>query len=83
MSTVKHVARRIEHELGLSRTVSVRIAKKLNALAGSVGWAIPLEDGAARGMVGRRAATASRLGARPSAARKARRKAPQKKRRTM
>jgi hypothetical protein len=45
MSTLKSVARRIESEVGLSRAVSIRIAKKLNELAKSVEWAIPVGDG--------------------------------------
>ncbi len=38
------VVRRLVREVGLPRTVSTRIAKKLNALAKSVEWANPLPD---------------------------------------
>ncbi|MFQ5802327.1 MAG: HU family DNA-binding protein [Candidatus Methylomirabilales bacterium] len=45
MSTVKDVVKRIEHEVGLSRAASIRIARKLNELAKSVKWATPVGDG--------------------------------------
>lgn len=46
MSTVKSVAQRIYSEVGVSRAASFRIAKRLNELAKSVGWATPVGDGA-------------------------------------
>lgn len=45
MSTVQKVAKRIEREVGLSRSASIRIAHKLNELAKSVDWATPVWDG--------------------------------------
>lgn len=59
--TVKDVARRIEHEVGLPRTLSVRIANKLNRLAKSVGWATHVEGGSPRIVVSGRDAVAGRF----------------------
>jgi hypothetical protein len=53
MSTVKDVAKRIEQEVGLSRTLSVRIANRLNELAKTVPWATPVEDAASRARLAR------------------------------
>ena len=56
MSTLKRVADRIEHEVGLPRATSIRIVKRLNALAKTVRWARPVEDGHwIRGKLGRTA----------------------------
>ena len=54
MSTVRDVAKRIEHDVGLPRAVSVRIANKLNELAKTVPWATPVGDGGPRRKVARR-----------------------------
>lgn len=42
--TLRDVARRISRELGTPKSVSYRIARKLNTLAASVDWAKPIAD---------------------------------------
>lgn len=43
-SRLKHVAFRLQREVGLPRNASARIAKKLNTLARSVSWATPVQE---------------------------------------
>lgn len=47
-AALNRVARRIEREVGLSRTMSRRIAYKLNEMAKRVSWATPVEGAPAR-----------------------------------
>ena len=47
-STLKHVAFRLQREVGLPKNVSARIAKKLNTLARSVSWATPVQEEGAK-----------------------------------
>jgi hypothetical protein len=44
MSDLASVARRLEREVGLPAADAMRIARKLNKLAGSVSWATPVAD---------------------------------------
>lgn len=75
MSTLDRVVTRLVDEVGLPRTVSLRIARKMNALAQRVDWATPLEDGrrGSGGKVSRRSRGFGRL--QSKAARKRSRKA--------
>ena len=43
MNKLKAVVDRLVRETGLSRTVSRRIAHKINSMAGKVNWATPLQ----------------------------------------
>jgi hypothetical protein len=44
MSDLASVARRLEREVGLPRADAMRIARKLNKLAGSVSWATSVTE---------------------------------------
>lgn len=44
MSDLASVARRLEREVGLPAADAMRIARKLNKLAGSVSWATPVAE---------------------------------------
>jgi len=44
MSDLAAVARRLEREVGLPAADAMRIARKLNKLAGSVSWATPVAE---------------------------------------
>lgn len=44
MNKLKAVVDRLVRETGLSRTVSRRIANKINRMAGTVNWATPVQE---------------------------------------
>lgn len=50
VNKLKAVVDRLVRETGLSRTVSRRIAQKINRLAGKVSWATPLREARATGV---------------------------------
>lgn len=45
ISAIGKVAHRFRKEVGVPRTMALRISRKLNELASSVDWATPLPDG--------------------------------------
>ena len=50
MNKLKAVVDRLVRETGLSRTVSLRIANKINRMAGTVNWATPVQEAQASGI---------------------------------
>ena len=50
VNKLKAVVDRLVRETGLSRTVSRRIADKINRMAGSVNWATPVQEAQAAGI---------------------------------
>jgi hypothetical protein len=49
VNKLKAVVDRLVRETGLSRTVSRRIAQKINRMAGTVNWATPVQGAQAAG----------------------------------